>query len=201
MGHSQLLSAEKLKKALHITIHILHLLIPSLAIVAAAHHAVGERGNWPPATVFLFTYTLIIAIFLYTLEAYVIWSKAHRYPEFVYKSLNFLTTLGGRALFYQFLGALYIIAYPSGRWACTNYYTRGWDNGYYGYYNRGYYHTIWANETSRVLGLIIWGIGTGVFLVDTLARAYHFTSWVWHEPKGDEGQLRLESDGEKGGDY
>ena len=180
MNHPQLSPTNILEKALNIITHVIHLLIPSIGIVAAALHAIGER-YWPPTTVFLLTYTILIAIFLYTLEAYFICSKAHRYPEFVYRSLNFMTTLFGRALFYQFLGALYIIAYPTTR------------------FNWGWYETMWANETSRLLGWIIWDIGTGMLLVDTLAKAYHFTSWLWDAPRDKEGQLRLESEKEDGG--
>lgn len=181
MNHPELSPTNKFKEAFHIITDALRLLIPSIAIVAAAYHAVGEGGSWPPSTVFLLTYTLLISIPLYILEAYFICSKAHRYPEFVYRSLNFLTTFVGRALFYQCLGALYIIAYPTGRW------------------NWGYYQAMWANERSRVLGLIIWGIGAGMLLVDVFARAYHVTSWVWDPPRDKEGQLRLESDEEDGG--
>ena len=179
MDPPELPPSDKLKKALHIIIHIIHLLIPSLAIVAAAYYCVGER-DWPPPTILLLTYTLIISIFLYIIEAYIILSKAHRYPEWVYKSLYFLTTLLGRSVFYQFLGSVYIIAFPTDRW--------------------GYWHnkTVWFSQASRVLGWIIWSIGVGMSLTDVLARAYHFTDWVWEEPGGEEGELRLDSDEEEG---
>jgi len=177
MIHPQLSPTNKLKKAVHIIIHALHLILPSVIIVATAYHTVAERGYWP---LFLLTETLLIAIFLYIIEAYYICSKAHRYPEFVYRLtfLNLLTTLLGRACFYQFMGMWYISAYPTER------------------RNGEPYHIMWANE---ILGLIIWGTGIGMFLVEFLARAFHFTSWVWDAPRDNEGQLRLESDEEDEG--
>jgi hypothetical protein len=164
----------KWKEFVHLLIHALYFILAVMLFVAALLNVI--RDSTLSSVLALIFFGIFIAILLATLEIFYFahLKKPCKVPGFVKRHLGFLTCVVGRGVLYQMLGFPYLMDGNSMCW-------RWWRGS--------------VGLVSVIFGWIIWGIGFGLMVIAVSAKAYNFTDWI--EDEGDEGELRLESDGEE----
>jgi len=127
-------------------IHVLVVLLLLTFVIIAFICCNAGRGIEAP-------YALAITILLAILQ--------FRIPLFVVNHLPFLLTLRGRAIFYQFAGALAVGTFPERRW-----------NRY------GWYQDKTMETTAFSLGCAVLGFGIILFILDLVLRCISKTHLV-----------------------
>jgi hypothetical protein len=160
----------KLKKLIHILIHVLYLILDLMVFVAAVLNIVGGPSISGVFALVFFGVFISIPLVVIEIIYFCRLKKPCKTPGLVKRCLGFLTSVVGRGLLYQVLGFPFMMADFQWRW---------WND---------------AKLVSVIFGWIILGHGFCLMFIAICAKAYNFADWI--EDEKDEGELRLESDDE-----